>query len=415
MVKKAFSAIIIACLLFGFTAANSAAQPAIIQTTTFIDVGQGDATLLTDGSGFNVLIDGGDVPAGPTVLGFLHAAGITHLNVVLASHADSDHIGGLIAVLQDSTIAVDQVVFNGYEGNTDTWTAFLDTIAARGIPLDVIQSPADFNWGLLDVSVLNPIAGLTSPETNEASVVLRVDYHETSYLFTGDIDSSVEAVIPARGVPLAADILKVAHHGSSSGSSEAFLAAVSPNDAVISVGADNDYHHPSPDTLTRLENSGANIWRTDYNGNLVVTSDGFQYSIVPEIIPVWIYLPSIFYNYSPPPDNVQRTGVITISSIFYDGTGSAEPDEYVEIRNDDANAITLSNWTLSDAQAHEYTFPAYVIRPGEICRIYTNEYHPETCGFSYMRGSSIWTNGGDTATLLDSQGTLIDQLSYIGE
>jgi hypothetical protein len=110
-----------------------------------------------------------------------------------------------------------------------------------------------------------------------------------------------------------------------------------------------------------------------------------------------------------PPHN---TGYVVITYIFYDGVLPQEPDEYVEIRNDDSFAIQLANWTLRDDANHVYTFPSFVIQPGQVCRVYTNQYHPEWCGFNYGSGSPIWNNTGDCAYLRDSAFTLIYQYCY---
>ena len=135
---------------------------------------------------------------------------------------------------------------------------------------------------------------------------------------------------------------------------------------------------------------------------------------------LFVYLPIILKEPtgSTPPEPTPKptqplktTGNIVIVTIHYDGTGSSEPDEYVEIRNDDTKSIQLNNWTLSDTASHVFTFPSFVMEPGKVCRVYTNEYHPEWCGFSYGSGSAIWNNGGDTATLRDGNGTLIDEYS----
>lgn len=98
--------------------------------------------------------------------------------------------------------------------------------------------------------------------------------------------------------------------------------------------------------------------------------------------------------------------------IFYDGTGSREPDEYVVIRNDDTRSIQLAGWTLRDIANHVYTFPNFVIQPGQTCRVYTNEYHPEWCGFNYENGWAIWNNSGDCAYLRNSAGAEIDSYCY---
>lgn len=112
-----------------------------------------------------------------------------------------------------------------------------------------------------------------------------------------------------------------------------------------------------------------------------------------------------------PPGN---TGNVVLTYIFFDGTGSQEPDEYVEIRNDDTMSVLLGGWTLRDAGNHVFTFPSHTMPPGQVCRVYTNQNHPEWCGFSYGSGSAIWNNSGDTATLRNSNGQTIDTCSYSG-
>jgi hypothetical protein len=107
------------------------------------------------------------------------------------------------------------------------------------------------------------------------------------------------------------------------------------------------------------------------------------------------------------------TGLLDITYIFYDGVqGSSEPDEYVQIENKDSRAIQIQNWTLRDDQSHIFTFPSFVITPGQVCRVYTNEYHPDSCGFSYGNGAAIWNNTGDCGYLRDSGGTQIDSYCY---
>jgi hypothetical protein len=107
-----------------------------------------------------------------------------------------------------------------------------------------------------------------------------------------------------------------------------------------------------------------------------------------------------------------QTQKISITNIYYDGIGSTEPDEYVEIQNTDTVAIQLQNWTLHDNADHLFTFPAFTIQPDQICRVYTNEVHPEWCSFNYSQGTSIWNNSGDCAYLLNTQGKLVDDYCY---
>jgi hypothetical protein len=106
------------------------------------------------------------------------------------------------------------------------------------------------------------------------------------------------------------------------------------------------------------------------------------------------------------------TGNVVITDIFYDGAGRQESDEYVQIRNDDTAPIQLSGWTLRDEADHVFTFPGHVMEPGQVCRVYTNEYHAHWCGFSYGSGSAIWNNGGDCAELRDSRGDTVATYCY---
>jgi competence protein ComEC len=278
------------------------------------------------------------------------------------------------------------------------------------------QFPDELYWGTKKVFVLNPTSGLINPETNEASLVLLLDDAEVEFLFTGDIDSAVESEIIARGTPVTADILKVAHHGSNYSSSANFLNAVQPFDSIISVGP-NSYGHPGDETLARLAAIGSNIWRTDVQGTITVTtSDGINYVVIPSPDGNLVFLPMILRNYpaptATPTEPPPNTGKVVITTIFYDGTGSQEPDEYVEIRNDDSQSIQLNGWTLSDEANHEFKFPAYVMMPGQVCRIYTNEDHPEWCGFNHSSGSAIWNNTGDCAYLRDASFALINEYCY---
>lgn len=443
MISKVLLGGMAALLLWVVSLSSAAASPAALQTTTFINVGQGDSALIRDGLGFDVLIDGGKPDTGPTVLDYLRAEGVTELDVMVASHADSDHIGGLIDVLQAADISVLQVLYNGYPGDTATWTSFVSAVAAEGLTLTPVQFPADLTWGTMQAHILNPESGLLNPETNDASIVIRLDYGVINYLFTGDIDATIEATVVARQTPVAAEILKVAHHGSAYSSSNEFLAAADPTLSAISVGV-NSYGHPSPLTIDRLLTSGSQVLRTDEYGNITVYSDGTFISLVEPSSGYSVYLPIIMKSEppveptpetptpttptpvtptpvtptpptptEPTPPPTATTGNIVIVSIFYDGVnGTAEPDEYVQIQNQDTKAIQVQNWTLRDVANHVFTFPNYVMQPGQSCRIYTNVYDQSTCGFTYGSGAAIWNNGGDTAYLRDSTGALISQRTY---
>jgi len=289
-------------------------------------VGEGDSALLSDGNGFTVLIDGGKPDAGPTVDAYIHSLGITRLDVVMASHADSDHIGGLITVLKDSSITVGQVLYNGYPGATATWDTFALAVAAKGLTLTPVQFPQVLTWGGMTAHIMNPASGLSNPDTNDASIVALIDYGATDYLFTGDIDSTIEATIVARGTPIPAEILKVAHHGSDYSSSGPFLAAVQPQQAIISVGP-NSYGHPSTGTISRLISAGARVWRTDTSGNILVSSNGTTYTIVSlnATQGMVVFLPFIVKS-NPPTETSTATPTSTITeTITFTPTNTFTP------------------------------------------------------------------------------------------
>ena len=270
-------AFVAAALGLVYTAGKSSASTNAVEVS-FINVGQGGAALLSDGNGFDVLIDGAKASAGPTVVAYLRERGVDDIEVMVASHAHADHIGGLIDVLELADIPVEAVLYNGYPGTTQTWHTFATAVANEGLSLTPAQYPATYTWGLMTAYVLNPAPGLSDPEQNDVSVVILVKHGQVDFIFTGDISSNVEATVMARATPPGpqAEILKVSHHGSKYSSSDSFLAAVQPDVAVISVGA-NPYGHPADETLQRLAAAGARILRTDIDGTIVIVSDGVEY------------------------------------------------------------------------------------------------------------------------------------------
>ena len=287
---------IISVLFLGLLPGSSPrAEPQV--TVSFIDVGQGDAILIRDGAGFDILIDGGRKSAGEGLIDYMLELGVDDLEIMLATHADSDHIGGLIKVLESDALLVESILFNGYPGDTLAWQEFEAAAVVDGLTLIPIQYPQHPTWGGFDVQVLNPPAGLVLPDQNDASIVLHLGYAQVDILLTADIDASIEQLLPGRTSSLQADILKVAHHGSKYSTSAAFLQAVQPGEAIISVGP-NAYDHPTPETLLRLLDAGSSIWRTDLLGTITVVSDGYTYQMLPRVT----LLPLILQLHTSPGD-----------------------------------------------------------------------------------------------------------------
>lgn len=237
-------------------------------TVHFINVGQGDCELIIADDGTTMLIDGGESEYGDTVVAYLNDLGITRLDYVVGTHPHSDHIGGLRKVIA-SDIEIGEVIMpeipDEYVPTTNSYEKFLDAIDNKGCPLYAAESGTlQFGNGTLTIIVPD----YDSDNLNNYSIVIRFDCAGSSFLFTGDIEKTIETQLVESGVDLDVDVLKVPHHGSSTSSSYNFLDAVTPEYCVIECG-DNSYNHPNSDVVDRLELYTENIYRTDVDGTVV--------------------------------------------------------------------------------------------------------------------------------------------------
>jgi len=206
MKTKRIARVVLFFMIVGMVIMLLTVQSRAASTTlkaTFIDVGHGDAILLQDGNGFVVLIDGGDKGKGATVGAYLQSQGVDDIDVMVNSHPDSNHLGGLYDLLRTPEITVNAIVYGGYAGDTTLWFDFTTQVASRGLTPTPAQYQETFSWGAMEVSVLNPQPGLSNPESNNASVVLLINHGEVSFLFPGDIDISQENKVLALGTPVA--------------------------------------------------------------------------------------------------------------------------------------------------------------------------------------------------------------------
>jgi competence protein ComEC len=234
----------------------------------FLDVGQGDAILISKGSQ-QVLIDGGkDGKIILEKLGRHIPFWDRNIEVIIATHPDQDHIGGLVDVL--GAYNVKTLLKTNAGSDSQTYQAFKSAFENEG--LDLIEAKSGLNISFPSgesLEIIYPTSSLAESDTggNDSSVVAKFITGKDTFLFTGDIPQSVEEQILSGGID--ADFLKVAHHGSKYSTGDKFLEAVSPAEAVISVGKKNSYGHPSPETLVRLQKGGAKIYRTDEMGDIV--------------------------------------------------------------------------------------------------------------------------------------------------
>lgn len=235
----------------------------------FIDVGQGDCALITCG-GQSLLVDGGPSGASSKVYSILKRLEISNIDYVVATHPDADHIGGLSGALTASTCGA--FFCSTQTSDTKTFESLLSRVERQGLSVQVPAAGDSFALGGATVTFVGPVEQDPDSENNN-SLVLRVVFGSTSFLLTGDAEEEEEQSLVAAGVDLSADVLKVAHHGSSSSSTRSFLRRVNPTYAVISVG-ENSYGHPTESTINRLESVGAQILRTDESGSVIIASDG---------------------------------------------------------------------------------------------------------------------------------------------
>lgn len=237
----------------------------------FLDVGQGDATLIFQDT-HAMLIDAGDNLYGWQVVDYLKYLGIEHLDYLIGTHPDSDHIGGMDTVLEN--ISCDMVLMPGLERDTATYESVAEVLEEQRMERIVPEPGEEYSLGTAVFTVLAP--NDTYDDINNNSIAIRLVHGRNSFLFTGDAESESEADMLKSGRLLSTDVYKVAHHGSSGANSELFLLAVNPKYAVISCGEDNDYGHPHSEVLNRLRLLGTEVYRTDEQGTIVALSDGSE-------------------------------------------------------------------------------------------------------------------------------------------
>jgi competence protein ComEC len=245
----------------------------------FIAVGQGDAALITSPAGKTVLIDGGPHEASDALVAFLRGRGPEPLDLVLLTHRHEDHLGGLPAVIerQGARLFIDALAV-GPPHQTPRYRELLDAIERARVPVRQAEAGRriDLGGGAQLVLLTPPTPPITHSRSvvNANSVVARLDYRRVHVLFAADAEAPTERWLLDSGADLRATVLKVAHHGSRYATSPAFLRAVSPSVAVIEVGSGNEYHHPAPETVARLERAGIRVWRTDRDGTVTLETDG---------------------------------------------------------------------------------------------------------------------------------------------
>jgi competence protein ComEC len=423
----------------------------------FLDVGQGDASVILFKDKV-ILIDSGEIDREDLVVGDLQKLGVTRIDLLVSTHPHSDHIGGMQKVLM--AFPVGRVLDSGIPSPSSLYEHFLETIDDKNIRYIVAEQGQTLDIDpSLRILVLSPPKDRIGDDLNTNSIVLRISCGTVNLLYAGDTTTAAEDAMEKTGYPLDAQILKVGHHGSSGSSSAAFLSRVSPELAVISIGADNAYGHPHKEILDRLDAAGTAVYRTDRDGTILVESNGEAYSVItengggniwphagtvpattitpeqPPVSPITtsvttppasftlpVTLPAIPSNVTFPVPSLTlpvfqfgNASSVYISAARFNAPGDDRENlngEWVRLSNSGDGAVLLTGWTLADRNSAEpYTFPAFLLLPKSSVTVYTGSGTMKDTALYMGRTEPVWGNSGDMATLKDGSGNIIDRRS----
>ncbi|MGB9177060.1 MAG: lamin tail domain-containing protein [Methanoregula sp.] len=425
----------------------------------FLDVGQGDSSVILFKDKV-ILIDAGEVDQGDRVVSDLQKLGVTRIDLLVATHPHSDHIGGMQTVL--AHFPVKEVLDSGLPSTSSLYEHFLETVDREKIPSMTAEQGQTIDIDpSLRILVLSPPKERIGDDLNTNSIVLRISYGTLNLLYTGDATTATEDIMEKAGYPLDAQILKVGHHGSSSSGSAVFISRVSPELSVISLGNDNPYGYPHRETLQRLQDIDTMIYRTDRSGTILVRSNGATWSVVTEndggniwsssapapatlyatVSPVFavttsatmpsasftqtVTLPAIpsnitvpFPSLTLPSLQIGNASAVFISAVQFNAPGDDTRNlngEWVQLANRGDGAVLLAGWTLSDWNSAEpYRFPAFLLLPGSTVTVYTGSGAMNDTSLYMGKTEPLWGNGGDLATLRDGSGNIIDRRSEAG-
>jgi competence protein ComEC len=362
----------------------------------FIDVGQGDAVLIRSASGQNALYDGGR--SAGTVLAYLRSVGVESLDLVIASHADADHIGGLIEVV--TAYRPRFFMDNGIPHSTATYRRLLEAVAAAGSQY-LEPTPRRIGMGDVALHVLPP-PGEPALGQNDNSIGIVIEYDSFRAVLAGDASAPEFQGWSRRSPELMSEatIYKASHHGSRNGDTRASLDAFRPEAVIVSVGANNSYGHPAEEATLLYQSVAERIFRTDLQGTLLVhaQADGTYLVQVERDGPA----PSdqlLAMATVTSPDQGASGAIVVIECILFDPDGRDDGREVVTLR---ASAqVEVRGWELLDKANHRFYLPPRTLAAGDALMV------PNA-------GRPVWNNDGDTAFLYDSAGRLVDSFSYSG-
>ncbi|OZU87746.1 competence protein [Virgibacillus indicus] len=248
----------------------------------FIDVGQGDSILIITPSDKTILIDGGPPEAGKKVVSYLEELNIEKIDLLIATHPDIDHIGGLPHVMK--SFEIKQILDSGKLYSTKTYGRYLNQIWKDDIPVEIARKNDQVKIDpLLDIKILNSYE--KNKNNNQSSIVLKISYNEIDFLLMSDVEMEQEKVL-LKHQDLQSEIIKVAHHGSNTSTSLGFLKEVAPQAAILTYSIENDYGHPVDRVIENLYKVNATIYSTAAYGDVVIRTNGNNYFILPQREPI---------------------------------------------------------------------------------------------------------------------------------
>ncbi len=244
----------------------------------FLDVGQGDCSLIVLPSGKTVLIDASVKDEADSILEYLSNQKVARIDYFVLTHPHADHIGSAQKIVE--ALVIGKVVMPDVTTDTATFEKLLLTIDKKDIPIHIAKAGEIISLGNANMKILGPIK--KTDDLNNMSIVLRLDYGKTSFMFTGDAEepSEKDMLKEYSEAEFRADVLKVGHHGASTSTSFDFLSAIKPKYAIISCGKDNSYGHPHTETINSLNKLGITYFRTDKVGNIIFSSDGEKVTLL---------------------------------------------------------------------------------------------------------------------------------------
>jgi len=281
-ISKVFITLTITILTFTFVPVQIYSHESLDLQVHFIDVGQGDSLLIQTPSDKTILIDGGPPEAGDKIVSYLEKQQIESIDLLVATHPDIDHIGGLPYVMKE--FKVKNILDSGKLHSTKTYAAYLHQIRKQNIPVHIAMENEKIRLDPeLTIRVLNTYGATKS--NNQSSIVLKLTYEEIDFLLMSDIEMEQEKELMDKH-DVQAEIIKVAHHGSNTSTSSPFLQAVNPETALLTYSKDNDFGHPVDRVIDNLNNIKASIYSTAAYGDIVIRTDGKSYVILPEENPI---------------------------------------------------------------------------------------------------------------------------------